>query len=234
MQPDHSQTRLSARRAARGFGAIEMMVAVVILGMAFLFALKGRALLAPARAFLTIQQINQYKAAFSNYILEYKAIPGDDAAAPGRWRRQPSLYILPLSPQPVSFAGDGRIRGPFDESQSPLGEQFMVWSDLRNAGLIPGDGSLVGQSARPENVFGGVFGFAEDNLGMDQVLCLGQVPGTDAQIIDKRLDDDSISTGEIRATSQWDPVGVMNRFAQPDTAAYDPEKTYLICLPVTP
>jgi len=218
------------RSDARGFGAIELILVVIILGMVFLFTLKGRELIAPMRIFVTIQQINQYKSALFHYETDFKALPGDDPAAPNRWKRIPSLFVLDFA-EPVSLAGDGKLNGLFDDAQNPSGEQYLAWSDLRAGGFVQGDPALVGQSARPENVYGGAYGFAEDNLGLDQVLCLSQVPGRDAATIDKRLDDDSISTGTLRGTSQWDPVGAKNHFAQPDTAAYDPEKTYIICFP---
>ncbi len=232
MQQHPSQTISAARAVTRGFGAVELILTVIILGMVFLFALQGRALIAPMRSFVTIQQINQYKSAVSHYTSDYRLPPGDDAAAPKRWRRPPALFSIGLA-APVSFAGNGKIEGLLDDAQNPSGEQYLAWVDLRAGGYVVGDAALVGQSARPENLYGGNFGFAEDNLGLDQVLCLTQVPGSDAALIDKRLDDANIATGAMRATSQWDPVGAKNHFTQPDTVAYDPEKTYIICFPYT-
>ncbi len=134
----------------------------------------------------------------------------------------------------VSLAGNGKIDGLLDDPGNASGEQYMAWRDLRSAGLVEGDPTLLGQSARPENFFDGDFGFAENNLGLEQVLCLTRVPGRDAELIDKRLDDGSVSTGRLRGTSRWDPVYAKNQFDAPDTAPYDPEKTYIICLPSLP
>jgi len=217
----------------RGFGAIELILTMVILGMAFLFALRGRELMAPMRSFVTIQQINQYRAAVMHYVADYKQPPGDDAFGAQRWGRPPALFSMGFA-EPINMAGDGKIDGLLDDSQSPSGEQYLAWVDLRAGGYLEGDSALVGQSARPENIYGGTYGFAADNFGLDQVLCLSQVPGLEAAMLDKKLDDDSISTGTLRGTSQWDPVGANNHFTQPDTAAYDPEKTYIICLPFAP
>lgn len=230
MQPHYPQTTSAALHRTRGFGAIELIMTMVILGMVFLFALQGRKLLPPMRSFVTIQQINQYKSAVSHYTADFKAPPGDDTAASGRFRRPPALFVLGFA-SPVSYAGNGKIDGLLDDGQNPSGEQFLAWVDLRYGGYVEGDAALVGQSARPENIYGGTYGFAEDNFGLNQVLCLSQVPGADAELIDKKLDDRSIATGIVRATSQWDPTGAKNHFAQPDTAPYDPEKTYIICLP---
>ena len=225
--------RLRHRISTGGFGAIELVVVVIILGGIFLLTLKGTNLVAPMRARVTEQQILQYQSAILHYQVDFNALPGDDAGAPSRWGRDESLFNI-YGLASVSFAGDGKIQGLFDDPSNASGEQYMAWSDLRSGGYVEGDSTLVGQSARPENLYGGVYGLAEDNLGLQQVLCLTKVPGRDAELIDKALDDGKISTGHIVATSQWDPVVANNHFSAPDTAAYDPEKTYLICLPALP
>lgn len=219
----------TSRTSQAGFGGIEIAVAVLVLGMVFIFTMKGTALVAPMRAFVVSQQINQYRAAFTQYEVDYRAPPGDDAGAPKRWKRDPSLFNV--GGVIVSLAGDGTINGLYDDPANASGEQYMAWSDLRAAGLVQGDPKLVGPSARPENLYGGTVGFAEKNLGIERAICLSRVPGTDAALLDRRLDDAVISTGSFRGTAQWDPVGAMNTFPQADMAPYDPEKTYLICFP---
>ena len=222
----------SHHNATRGFGLIELIVVIVILGIIFLMTLKGAALIAPMRAVVVAQQIENYRAAVQRYQAEYSALPGDDPAAATRWGRTEAIYNMGNAV--VSFAGNGKINGLFDDVANAAGEQFVAWRDLRLGGFIEGDRELVGQSSRPENAFNGVYGFAEDNLGLNQVMCLTKVPGREAQLIDKRLDDGTISTGRLRATSRWDPVEAKNHFPKPDDAAYDPEKTYIICLPSMP
>ncbi len=219
-------------RPAGGFGAIEIVVVTFILGMVFVFTLKGTALVAPMRAYVIVQQVKQYQSAVLQYQSAFLALPGDDLNAPTRWRRPEALFAFGLSA--ASFAGNGKIDGLLDDAGNASGEQYMAWRDLRSAGLVEGDPTLVGQSARPENFFDGDFGFAADNLGIEQVLCLTRVPGRDAELIDKNLDDGNVSTGRLRGTSQWDPVGAKNHFDAPDAAPYDPEKTYIICVPNMP
>jgi len=220
---------LSSRK---GFSALEAVIAVVILGMLLVFTLKGLTVVSSMRAFVLSQQINQYRSAIQQYLAEYRAPPGDDVGAVGRWNRPETLFTTENGT--ISFAGDGRINGLLDDSSNPLGEQYLLWSDLRYAGLVEGDATLVGQSARPESMRGITYGFAEDNLGLEQVLCLTRVPGEDAAFLDKRLDDGVVGTGRLRGTSRWDPVGTNNHFSEPDVAPYDPEKTYIICLPYLP
>jgi len=215
-----------------GFGAIELIVVISILGMIFLLTLKGTALIAPIRATVVAQQIETYRAAISRYQADFLALPGDDPAAASRWQRTSALFTIGRAT--VSMEGDGKIDGLLDDSANAAGEQYVAWRDLRFGGYIEGDTTLEGQSARPENTYGGVFGFSEDNLGISQALCVTKVPGREALAIDKKLDDGNVSRGKLRGTSQWDPVEAKNQFGAPDEAPYDPEKTYIICLPYLP
>jgi len=216
----------------KGFAALEAVIAVVIVGMVLAFTLKGLPAVSAMRAYILAQQINQYRGAAQQYLAEYRAPPGDDDGARGRWSRPEALYDTPTGP--ASFAGDGKINGLLDDSSNPLGEQYLFWTDLRLAGFVEGDATLVGQSARPESMNGVTYGFAEANLGLEQVLCLTRVSGDDAVRLDVRLDDGVISTGKLRGTSRWDPVEAKNYFSEPDTEPYNPEKTYIICLPYVP
>jgi len=218
---------------ARGFGAIELIIVIIVLGAIMVLTLKGTQLIAPMRAFVIAQQLDRYQASVLQYQADIRALPGDDPGGASRWsQREDALFMLGNAP--VSYAGDNKLNGLLDDSGNAAGEQYMAWSDLRAGGYLPGDPKLTGQSARPENTYGGVYGFAEDNLGLQQVLCMTRVPGRDAEILDTRLDDGKIATGRLRGTSQWDPVEAKNHFAAPDSAPYDPEKTYIICLPMLP
>jgi hypothetical protein len=184
------------------------------------------------RTLVATQQIATYRNAVSLYQTEYRELPGDDPAAPRRWDRPEALFMS--GGAVISFVGDGKIDGFFDDAANAVGEQFTAWRDLRLGGFIPGQNNLVGQTARPDNPYGGVYGFTQENLGIEQALCLSQVPGLDAQLLDKRNDDGAPSTGKMRATSSWDPVERKNHFPEPDVGPYDPEKTYLVCLPYMP
>lgn len=215
----------------RGFGAIEAALVIVILGIVALFVMKGASLIPSMRAFVLAQQINQFQMAVSQYQADYRALPGDDPYGAKRWSRPDALFNTGNTV--VSLSGDGKIDGLLDDSVNPLGEQYLAWSDLRYAGAIEGDATLVGQSARPETSSGGFFGFAAQNLGIAQALCISKVSGADALWLDKRLDDGVLATGKLRGTSEWNP-GAGNQFSEPDTGDYNPEKTYIICVPALP
>ncbi|MCA0199579.1 MAG: hypothetical protein LCH56_01915 [Proteobacteria bacterium] len=206
-----------------------MIIAVVILGFIFLMTLKGRELVHMTRGVVTANQLRQFQDDILKYEAQYRALPGDDLRAPGVWGRANSVYVV--NGVAVSFAGDQRISGILSDYANATGEQFDAWRDLRSAGLLDGDINLVGQSAMPDNLFGGQFGFAEDNLGLKNVICATRIPGDAALKIDQRLDDGRIDTGSVRATSRWDPIDAKNHFDAPDEAPYDPLKTYIICVP---
>lgn len=206
-----------------------MVIIVAILGFTFLMALKGRDLVHKTRGIVVAGQLRGFQVSVRQYEDQYRAMPGDDPAAPGRWRRTNSIYVV--NGVSASSTGDHRIQGPLSDYGNATGEQFNAWRDLRFAGLVDGDTDLVGQSAMPENVFGGAYGFAEDNFGIEDVICATQIPGSAAALIDQRLDDGMIATGTVRATSGWDPLTTRNRFEEPDKSPYDPSKTYIICVP---
>lgn len=226
------QTFISPESPCRGFGVLELALMIVVLGIVFVFTLKGTALIPHMRAFVVGHQIDQFRAAVLQYQNDYRNMPGDDPTAARRWQRGDALYTT--GGRVLSLAGDGRIDGFLDDASNAAGEQYTAWGDLRRAGYVEGDPTLVGLSARPENTYGGAFGFAAENLGLEQVLCVTRVPGADAALLDKRYDDDNISTGQMRGTSQWDPAGRNNNFSEPDVEPYHPEKTYIICVPNTP
>ncbi len=217
----------------RGFAGLQVIIAVVILGAIFVMTLKGVALIEVARSLQAGFQLQQFQNRVMSYQVTYRALPGDDPLARGRYGRDEAVYLL--FGAPVSFAGNQKIEGRLWDVVSASGEQFMAWRDLRYAGMIEGDPTVAGASAMPENTFGGVYGFDEGNLGQkDGSLCLTRVPGRAAQLMDRRLDDGVINKGRIVATSKYDPAGALNHFDAPDSEPYDFEKEYIICAPILP
>ena len=216
----------------RGFAALEFAVVIVILGIIFIITLRGAGAIESMRAIATVHEIRNYQNTLQNYLAEFHQLPGDDPAAPNHWGRPATITVV--DGVRVSTAGDGLIQGELSDTLNPEGEQLMAWRDLRLSGLLDGDHTLIGQAALPEDYFGTVFGLAEANLGLEQVLCAMHVPGAVARYIDEKLDDGKVDTGRVRATSSWDPVNAKNHFDTPDKTPYDPSKTYIICIPYQP
>ncbi len=223
----------SDAHAGRGFTVIEMSMAIIVLGIAFMMTLKGADLVQTARAFMSSYTVQRYQTAIKAYETTHMALPGDDRDAPKRNQRPPSIYNI--AGGTVSFAGDGMINGRLYDVTNPNGEQFMAWRDLRIDGAIPGDKTMVGASAMPDNVFGGVYGIDEGNLGqVGGSICLTRVPGRAAYMIDRYLDDGVVNKGKVVATAKWSPVEQQNHFDAPDDTPYDFEKEYIICAPLLP
>lgn len=216
------------RRVQRGFSAIETTIAIVILGIVFLLALKGTIAVQAMRALLTTYKVEDFRTAVSLYKAERRQLPGDDPVAPARFGRPEAQVFVEGAPR--SLAGNARLDGLLTDTLSPNAEPYMVWRDLRYDGFIEGDPSLIGDMALPENLFGGVYGFDQGNLGQEKgSLCLTKVPGYAAAMIDKKLDDGIISKGTVVATARFS-IDQHNHFSEPDTAGYDTGKTYIICI----
>jgi len=216
-----------------GFALIEMLCAVILLGILFVLTLKGTVLVDTMRAFMVGYKLEQFQSRILLYSGNHNYLPGDDPSAVRKFGRVPALTIVQGST--VSYTGDERINGKLSDALNPNGEQFMAWRDLRYAGLLEGDPELVGTSAQPENPFGGIYGFDEGNLGHNtNTLCATRIPGRAAELIDQRLDDGVIDQGRVRGTSNYDPANAFNHFESPDSHPYDVDKQYIICLPITP
>ncbi len=218
---------------SRGFGLLEFIIAIVILGALILATLQGREMLISMRAMVTWRQIEQIQNKIEAYRAAHVgAFPGDDPKALRRYNRQPAMGRLGQTL--IDQTNNGRIDGRLSDFSSPDGEQFMAWRDLRYDGLLDGDPSFQGSAAMPENPFGGVFGFDEGNLGLKtNSLCATQIPGSAASAIDRKLDDGVMATGRLVATGKDDP-SEGNHFSAPDEGDYVIENKYIICYALLP
>ncbi|MBX7197997.1 MAG: prepilin-type N-terminal cleavage/methylation domain-containing protein [Rhodospirillaceae bacterium] len=220
------------RRFQRGFSAIEVTIAIVILGIVFMLVLKGAIAVQAMRALLTAYRIQDLQTAVNLYGAELRALPGDDPGAPARYGRPEARVIIDGTPEFLS--GNARIDGLLTDTLNSNAETYMAWRDLRYAGFVEGDPGLAGDQAPPENLFGGIYGFDQGNLGQEAgSLCLTKVPGYAAELIDKKLDDGIIDKGKVVATSRFS-IDQHNHFSAPDTAGYDVKKTYIICVALRP
>ena len=222
---------LSGSKYTRGRTFIETLFYVVVIGIFTLGVLKGTVFVETMRVVYVLYELPRYQNMVQRYLQDTGYLPGDDPGGPARWGREKS--VVPFQNGFVTFAGDGLIQGALTVPTQPLGEVYTAWRDLRYVGYLDGDADVVGMSAMPENPFGGVYGFAEENFGLSQVICMTQVPGRAAEMIDRRLDDGTPHLGYMLATAQFD-VDLQNLFEEPDEGSYDFEQTYILCTPYTP
>ena len=227
------QGRPLPRRSSSGLTIIELAFTISIVGLLLFLTLKGTVMIESFRAVAVSYELEQHQRLVVGYQTDFRALPGDDPQAASRWRREPALTTIALG-VPASLVGNDVLDGKLYDFSSPTGEQFTLWRDLRYAGMIDGNPALQGQSSLPENPFGGFYGFDEGNLGQKSgSFCATKIPGRAAEIIDKKLDDGKINSGKLIGTAKFS-IEENNHFPAPDTAPYDIEKEYIICVPLLP
>lgn len=216
-----------------GFNIIEMCIAICLIGLVLVMALKGTVLIEMMKAKMVGFELQQFQLKVQRHIEDYRKYPGDNPHGERLWSRVPALTLTGQGVL-VSLQDNNRIDGQLFQVSNPDGEQFAAWRDLRFAGMVDGDTSLQGASALPENPFGGFYGFDEGNLGQKNgSLCATKIPGRAAEAIDKKIDDGRINTGRLVATSKFS-IEENNHFDAPDSEPYNIEKEYIICVPLLP
>lgn len=214
-----------------GFGGVELIINIILLGIVFLLLLKAEAGIDYIGGVFTARRIETTQLLIFSYREDHSFLPGDDPLAPRRFRRDVARTRT-FTGRFSDLTDNGVIDGYLLDEENVLGEQFTAWQDMRYSGKIDGDPEVQGLEALPSNLFGGVYGFDSGNLGMeDGSLCLTKLPGLTAEVIDKELDDGVINTGNVVSTSRLPetPDDAWGRYDEPDTAPYNPDKRYLLC-----
>lgn len=223
-QPEETR---AAPTGQRGFSVWQFVAALVAGGVLWMVVAQGHVLVDGVRVMVVGHQLESLDAALRGFQERYGALPGD-----GR-----DLHRLLNRPEArfyedgafIDRTANGRIDGDFFDALSPTGEQYMAWRDLRTAGFWAGEAEHIGLAAMPDTVFGGVMGFARTNLGLDDVVCLTNVPGAAARRLDQRLDDGAIATGRLRARIRETAPELRNTYATPGAEPYADDQLYLLC-----
>ncbi|NDE89579.1 MAG: prepilin-type N-terminal cleavage/methylation domain-containing protein [Alphaproteobacteria bacterium] len=204
-----------------GFTLVEVSIVLVVIALLIGSVLVAVNILQNARITSAITTLQSIQSAVSTYNQNYGAVPGDDAQAVAR-------FGVTNNGGGNGIIGAATLSGTFNDTSAALtngngnAESRLVWSHLRAAGLIRGQGGDVTQ---PGNPFGGVFGiqngaFSADGIGLGtNVVCVSNVPGAAAVIIDQREDDGIATTGNMRAGT------VITGAA----SAYVDTSTYVLC-----
>lgn len=178
---NHQQSSINKQT---GFTLVEIAIVMVIIGVLLGGVLKGRELIVNAKLKRVISDVNSISAALYVYQDRYRALPGDDKEANSRFKSM------------SKGNGNRQIDGDFYQSS---GEPALLWRHLRAAGLVDGDAK---SGAQPSNAFGGILGVQSKRLGLlGVVICIDQIEGDKARIIDTQNDDGNPKTGSVRAAS---------------------------------
>jgi type II secretory pathway pseudopilin PulG len=216
-------------RVQAGLSLVEMTIVLVVMGLLVGALLFGQELVVTSRSKAVILQLNELSVAVAAYRDRYRAIPGDDAQAQGRWNLTAVPAAVPSSP------GDGRIDGTYNQAAAvPEAESRLFWWHMRQAGFMPGStdpASPAVAAQQPLNAAGGfvgvTMGAGPTTLGLtDLIVCAANLPGKIAIEVDGRLDDGKPNEGSVRAQRQTAPNENLGTAA----ASYvEDGGTYLAC-----
>jgi prepilin-type N-terminal cleavage/methylation domain-containing protein len=215
-----------------GFTLVEIAIVLVIIGLLLGGILKGQEMITQAKIKNVINDFNGITAAVTSYQDRYRALPGDDQNAAGRWTTQ----------APANGNGDGVIAGLYNANNTAgtggapanTAESNLFWQHLRIAGFVPGLTMGTGSGTPPQNATGGIMGVetavvGTNGLGFTSVIvCSSNIPDKVAIAVDTQSDDANPGTGQIRA--QLQTSANPNTAATPATAYVETAVSqYLVC-----
>ena len=218
----------------QGFTLVEIAIVLVIIGLLLGGILKGQEMITQAKIKNVIADMSGVSAAMYGYQDRYRALPGDDRAAAGRW----TTGVAPGN-------GDGIIEGLY-LAVSPA-ETAEFWRHLRLAGFVAGTGA-----EQPFNAVSGRMG-VQTGDGTDAtpgpvlasaavvgppaipavpgistlLMCSANLPDKIAISVDAQMDDGIGTAGNVRSIRQGTPNNPVN--ANANTYVEDGVSTYVVC-----
>jgi len=196
-----------------GFTLIEIAIVLVIIGLLLGGVLKGQEMINNSKIKRTVNDFNGVAAAVYSYLDRYSAFPGDDPGANARWGV-------------TNGNGNGVIGGNGCDNVGNNEESYL-WVHLRNSGLVSGDTANTNTTGRvrPRNSFGGMLCVEDTAYGIGgTVVCVNQVDGKFAEIIDRQIDDGDGTTGSVQGGT-----GVPGNFVPAGGTAYVENTVGWVC-----
>ncbi|VAW79274.1 hypothetical protein MNBD_GAMMA12-453 [hydrothermal vent metagenome] len=173
-----------------GFTLVEISIVLVIIGLLIGGVLKGQEMINNAKINRIASDFESVAAAIFSYQDRYRTLPGDDNRANARW-----------GTGVVNGNSNGTVTGGWS-STTNTDESRIFWQHLRNSNMVPGAGTGADSYAQPKNSYGGIIGVQVNAYGMSGiVVCMSNITGPNAEIIDNKLDDGIPSTGSVRVST---------------------------------
>lgn len=207
-------------RQQQGYSLIELSMVLVIVGLLVSGLMKGNELIVQARLRNIASGFESLPQAVLSYQERYRALPGDDPLAQGRW---PSNASNGDGNRVICGAYHGGTGG--SACAGGTVESSQLWLHLRQAGLISGSGTGM-----PDHPGPGIFGIQSSGMGINRhVLCANGIPAAIAGGIDRQFDDGIANQGSVRGVAYTDSGDVPA--SAPSSATYIEEGSliYLVC-----
>jgi prepilin-type N-terminal cleavage/methylation domain-containing protein len=215
-----------------GFTLVEIAIVLVIIGLLLGGILKGQEMITQAKIKNVVNDFNGITAAVNSYQDRYKALPGDDLNAAGRWTGALSgdgngQFCTGACPSPVVAPN---LYNNTVTTTAAAPEVNLFWWDLRLAGFVGGSTAAgAGSSASPpSNAANGIMGVQTGGMGFtSNIVCSSNLPDKLAIAVDTQMDDGTPGTGQVRGMLQAGPNPVVGTA----TASYAETGTnqYLLC-----
>ena len=179
---------IAFNQKSKGFTLVEIAIVLVIIGLLIGGVLKGQEMINNAKIKRVGLDFDSISTALHSYQDLYRTLAGDDNAAQSRWGASVS-----------NGDADGILSGKWTDKNDNK-ETRIIWQHLRYAKLITGDKTSFEQ---PVNPYSGIIGIENDNFGLTGlVICMSNVDGANALIIDTQLDDGNPDTGSLRGSTK--------------------------------
>jgi prepilin-type N-terminal cleavage/methylation domain-containing protein len=221
----------------QGFTLVEIAIVLVIIGLLLGGILKGQEMITQAKIKNVIADFSGVSAAYHGYQDRYRAVPGDDPNAAGRWTNAPVA---------ISGDGNGIVAGTYNNACpavfGPAPESCMWWDHLRRAGFVSGNGAqqplnaVTGQIGvqTGNNAGAPVLGAAAGAGGFSGlIICSANLPDKIATAVDTQMDDGQRLSGSVRGqlNTAPNPAIVQDATTAPSAANYAETGTniYTLC-----
>ncbi len=211
-----------------GFTLVEIAIVLVIIGLLLGGILKGQEMITQAKIKNVVNDFNGVTAAVNSYQDRYRALPGDDLNAQGRW----GASVVNGDGNGVFGTAGTDLYNLAPGAPASAKENNIFWWHLRLAGFIGGSTDATANSSvqQPANAANGIMGVQTTGMGFtSNIVCSSNLPDKIAIAVDTQMDDGTATTGQVRGLSQSGPSPTTGFTAPTSSYAETGTNQYLLC-----